>query len=43
LEGELRCVAKPGTGDVVEFGSGMGVFEAEAAALAALFDTITLG
>jgi len=35
-----RCWPKDGIGLVVEFGSGMGVLEAEAAALAARFDTI---
>ena len=39
FEGDLRC-ANPGTGDVVEFGCGMGVLEVEAAALAALRETI---
>lgn len=39
----LRCSANPGTGDVVDDGSGMGVFDVEAAALAALLETIALG
>ena len=40
FEGDLP---NPGTGDVVEFGSGTGVLELEAAALAALRETISLG
>lgn len=42
FEGDL-CCANPGTGDVVEFGSGTGVLEVEAAALTALRETMSLG
>lgn len=44
FEGDaLRDWVKTGIGLVVEFGSGTGVFDVDAAALMALFETISTG